>query len=316
MKAKRSIGVLLILGAALCFALMNLFVNAAGELPVMQKVFFRNLVATVIVFFLLLFDRKKFRIKSRKTLLWLFLRSAVGFLGVVLNFYAIDHIGSISDASILNKLSPFFAILFSAFLLREKPTIPEIVFVLIAFAGAVCVVDPSFSMKVLPAASGVLGGACAGFAYSCVRVLGQKGERGNITVFFFSAFSTLVALPFFVLFFTPMSALQVIFLLLSGLAAAGGQFCITAAYRFAPAKEIAVYDYAQVLFAAVLGYFFLEQVPSLLSLIGYAIILFAAIARRSYDAFRTKASAPASAQQTGGKPQADPPPQKNEHDTG
>ena len=36
MKAKKSLGVLLILGAALSFALMNLFVNAAGELPVMQ----------------------------------------------------------------------------------------------------------------------------------------------------------------------------------------------------------------------------------------------------------------------------------------
>ncbi len=288
MKAKKSLGVLLILGAALSFALMNLFVNAAGELPVMQKVFFRNLVATVIVFFLLLFDRQKFRIKSKTTLLWLFLRAGVGFLGVVLNFYAIDHIGSISDASILNKLSPFFAILFSAFLLREKPTIPELIFVLIAFAGAVCVVNPRFSMEILPAVAGTLGGACAGFAYSCVRVLAQKGERGNMTVFFFSAFSTLVALPFFIAFYTPMSVLQLTYLLLSGVAAAGGQFCITAAYRFAPAKEIAVFDYAQVIFAAILGYFFLDQIPAVLSVVGYAIILFAAVLRRGYDVSRAK----------------------------
>ena len=288
---KRGFGILLILGAALCFALMNLFVNAAGDLPTMQKVFFRNLIAAGIVFFLLLFEKEKFRIHDRSCVPWLLLRAIVGFLGVVLNFYAIDHIGSISDASILNKLSPFFAILFSVFLLREKPTLPEIFFVLIAFGGAIFVVNPSFSMEVIPALAGLAGGACAGFAYSCVRVLGKKGERGNMTVFFFSAFSTIAALPFFIANGAPMSAMQVTFLLLSGVAAAGGQFCITAAYRLAPAKEIAVFDYAQVLFAALLGFFFLDQIPKPFSFVGYAIIIAAAVMRWAYDLVRERRTA-------------------------
>ena len=46
-------------------------------------------------------------------------------------------------------------------------------------------------------------------------------------------------------------------LLLAGIAAAGGQFSITAAYTNAPAKEISVYDYSQVIFAAILGFFLL-----------------------------------------------------------
>ena len=284
----RTVGVCFILGAALSFAFMNYFVNAAGELPVMQKVFFRNLIATFLVFFVLLFDKQKFRIHSKECILWLFLRAAIGFLGVVLNFYAIDHIGSISDASILNKLSPFFAILFSLILLREKPTVWEVVFVLVAFGGAMCVVRPSFSAEMLPAAAGFASGACAGFAYTCVRVLGIKGERGSMTVFFFSAFSTLVALPFFILFYTPMSAWQWISLILSGVSAAAGQFFITAAYRFAPAKEIAVFDYMQVLFAAILGYFLLEQVPAPLSIAGYVIIIGAAVGNFVYRLIRAK----------------------------
>lgn len=55
--------------------------------------------------------------------------------------------------------------------------------------------------------------------------------------------------------------------------AAGGQFSITSAYTYAPAKEISVYDYTQVLFAAVLGFVFLNQVPDVYSLIGYVIII-------------------------------------------
>ncbi len=299
---KKSVGVLFVLGAALSFAFMNYFVSAAGELPLLEKVFFRNALTTFCVLPVLLCGKEKLRIKSKETLLWLFLRAAFGFLGIVLNFYAIDHIGSIADASILNKLSPFFAILFSALLLRERPRIPEIIFVLIAFAGAVCVIDPSFSSAVLPALSGFASGACAGFAYTCVRILSLKGERGSMTVFFFSAFSTVVALPFFIAFFEPMTTEQLVCLLLSGVAATLGQIFITAAYRFAPAKEIAVFDYAQVLFAAVLGYFLLSEVPTVLSFIGYAIILLAAILRKVYDRALSKK------QKIGGK--IPPPPHK------
>ena len=300
--SKRTVGVLFILGAALCFALMNLFVNLAGDLPVMQKVFFRNLIASVAVFFLLLFQKEKFRIHSKECLFWLFLRSFVGFLGVILNFYAIDTIGSISDASILNKLSPFFAILFSVFLLKEKPRLYEIGFVALAFLGALFVVKPTFTAASLPALAGVLSGASAGFAYSCVRVLGTKGERGMMTVFFFSAFSTLVALPFFIAFYEPMTPFQLFALLMAGVSATGGQFFITAAYRFAPAKEIAVFDYSQVLFAAVLGFLFLDQLPDLWSLAGYGIIIGAAVGKQLLARRLAKRQSPSPEEQPGPPP--------------
>lgn len=300
--SKRTVGVLFILGAALCFALMNLFVNLAGDLPVMQKVFFRNLIASVAVFFLLLFQKEKFRIHSKECLLWLFLRSFVGFLGVILNFYAIDTIGSISDASILNKLSPFFAILFSVFLLKEKPRLYEIGFVALAFSGALFVVKPTFTAASLPALAGVLSGASAGFAYSCVRVLSVKGERGMMTVFFFSAFSTLVALPFFIAFYEPMTPFQLFALLMAGVSATGGQFFITAAYRFAPAKEIAVFDYSQVLFAAVLGFLFLDQLPDLFSLAGYGIIIGAAVGKQLLARRLAKRQSPSCEEQPGPPP--------------
>ena len=300
--SKRTVGVLFILGAALCFALMNLFVNLAGDLPVMQKVFFRNLIASVAVFFLLLFQKEKFRIHSKECLFWLFLRSFVGFLGVILNFYAIDTIGSISDASILNKLSPFFAILFSVFLLKEKPRLYEIGFVALAFLGALFVVKPTFTAASLPALAGVLSGASAGFAYSCVRVLSVKGERGMMTVFFFSAFSTLVALPFFIAFYEPMTPFQLFALLMAGVSATGGQFFITAAYRFAPAKEIAVFDYSQVLFAAVLGFLFLDQLPDLFSLAGYGIIIGAAVGKQLLARRLAKRQSPSCEEQPGPPP--------------
>ena len=72
-------------------------------------------------------------------------------------------------------------------------------------------------------------------------------------------------------------------LLGAGLAAAGGQFSITAAYKFAPAKEISVYDYSQIIFSALLGFILFSQLPDIWSFIGYVIICGVGIAMFFYN---------------------------------
>lgn len=199
-------------------------------------------------------------------------------LGMVANFWAIDHIG-MADANMLNKLSPFFAILFSIFILREYPKKVDILSVLAAFIGAVFVVRPSAGIASLPSLAGVLGGLGAGAAYTFVRQMSRKGERGPEIVMFFSAFTCVCAIPFFAFNFQPMSAKQWLFLLLAGCAAAGGQLSITAAYRHAPAKEISVFDYSQIVYAALWGFLVFGEIPDALSFVGYAIIIGAAVFR-------------------------------------
>ena len=71
--------------------------------------------------------------------------------------------------------------------------------------------------------------------------------------------------------------------LFAGAAATGGQLSITKAYTKAPAKEISVFDYSQVIFAALLGFVFLQQIPDYLSVIGYVIIIGSAIFKWNYN---------------------------------
>lgn len=264
-------GILAILCAAFCFALMTAFVRLASDLPSVQKSFFRNLVALLFAAGVLLRTEERFRF-HKENLAPLLLRAAFGTVGILGNFYAVDHL-LLSDASMLNKLSPFFAILFSYLLLKEKMRPFQIMAVIGAFIGSLFIVKPSGQgLFSLGAAAGLLGGLGAGAAYTFVRVLGQRGERKPFIVFFFSAFSCLVTLPFLLIDFHPMQPIQLFYLLLAGLAAAGGQFSITTAYSLAPAKEISVYDYTQVIFAAILGFLLFGQVPDIYSLIGYGII--------------------------------------------
>lgn len=276
-KSERTLGILCILGAAFCFSLMSVFVRLAGDVPTMQKIFFRNLVATAAAFVILAREGKGFRI-HKGCLGGHLARSITGMLGMVANFWAIDHIG-IADANMLNKLSPFFAIILSIFILHEYPKKVDILSVLAAFIGTVFVVRPSAGIASLPALVGVLGGLGAGAAYTFVRQMSQKGERGPEIVMFFSLFTSVCSLPFFIFNFQPMSARQWIFLLLAGCAAAGGQLTITAAYRHAPAKEISVFDYSQILYAALWGFLLFGELPDVLSIVGYIIIIGAAVFR-------------------------------------
>lgn len=280
-KSERTLGILCILCAAFCFSLMSVFIRLAGDLPTMQKIFFRNLVAAVAAFLMLVREGNGYRIR-RDCLGGHAARCITGFIGMIANFWAIDHIG-IADANMLNKLSPFFAILMSMLVLREYPKRVDILSVAVAFIGAVFVVRPGAGLASLPALVGVLGGLGAGTAYTFVRQMTQKGERGTEIVMVFSLFTCVMSVPFFLISYQPMNAMQWVYLLLAGCAAAGGQLSITAAYRHAPAKEISVFDYSQIVYAALWGFFLFGEIPDAMSIIGYVIIIGAAVFRCLYN---------------------------------
>lgn len=275
-------GILYVITAAFGFSMMSVFVHLAGDMPTFQKAFFRNAAALVFVAIIMI-KNKITPISKRENLPALFGRAFFGTIGLVSNFYAIDRL-VLADANMLNKLSPFFAIIFSIFLLNERPTFVQIFGVLAAFVGSLFIIKPSMGgYAVFPAAVGALGGMSAGLAYTFVRFLGRKGENSFRIIFFFSAFSCLVCIPFMVMNFEPFTFKSFIFLILSGVSASLGQFGITKAYLCAPAKEISVYDYTQVLFAAVFGFFLFNQVPDLLSILGYILICGAGIAMFFYN---------------------------------
>lgn len=289
MKNKQKyIGILYIILAAFFFALMAMFVRLSGDLPAVQKSFFRNLVSLVFAGAILTKEKVWFSGK-RENVKYLLLRSVAGTLGILCNFYAVDHL-VLADASMLNKMSPFFAIVFSYFILKEKVTITQGVLVAGAFLGSLLIIKPTTAIFSSPAALvGLLGGLGAGIAYTYVRVLGKKGEKGPFVVFVFSAFSCITTLPFLILNYHPMSGMQLLYLVLAGLAAAGGQFSITAAYFHAPAKEISVYDYSQIIFSAILGFIVFGQLPDVLSWIGYIIICSMAVLMFLYNKRREQA---------------------------
>ena len=299
----RAKGILSIIISAFGFSLMALFVrlcdDVGGPVSAFQKGFFRNIVAFAIAAVVFWRERgwrtsdgrletiEGGRRKTRDALglrsyVLLILRSFLGTAGIFAHFYALGKI-SIAEGLTLNKTAPFFTVLFAWLFLGERANRRQLLTLVLAFLGVVLIAKPGFAgASAFPLMIGLLSGVCAGGAYACVRALRRHALSPSLIILFFSAFSCLASVPFMAAGFDPMTGRQVLVLLGAGAGAAIGQFGITLAYGYAAPKDIAVFDYSGILFAAAFGFLFFAQVPDLLSIVGFLAIILAAflLARR------------------------------------
>lgn len=266
--------VVMIVLAAFCFACVGVAVRLAGDVPVYEKVFFRSLVSLVAMSIVALRSRENPFARSSHIPV-LVLRGIFGTLGMSLYFYALENL-TLTDAALLNKLSPFFVAAFAVLFLKEKLSRYLIPTLVCAFVGAALVIKPQLDVRALPAVAGLLSAVASGAAYTTVRSLRGKVPPYRI-VFYFSLVSTVALLPPTVAGYVRPEPSQLLSLLAAGVFATIGQMFLTYAYHQAPATRISVYNYAHVVFAFLLGLALWREIPDLLGLAGGVLIIAAAV---------------------------------------
>lgn len=262
--------VLYMLLSALGFAFMGAMVKLAGNLPVIEKVFFRNFISLFVAFGAL----KKTTgpiLGKRENQKYLLARALLGLTGMFLYFYSIDHL-KLADSAMLNKLSPFFITLFAIIFLKEELTGMKVVSMVIVFIGALLVIKPQWDLSIIPAIAGFLSAALAGGAYTLVRFLKDR-ENPSTIVFYFSLVSVVGAFPFMAMNFIMPTKIQFLYLILTGVFAAIAQFSLTYSYKYAPASEVAIYNYVNIVFSGIIGFFIWNEIPDKLSVLGGVVIL-------------------------------------------
>ena len=267
--------ILLMTVSTLSFSIMQLIVKISGPaIPTMEKVFFRNFITLFFGLFLIFKDKvPAFGKKGNR--IALLGRSVFGFIGVAGDFYATTNM-NVADASLLHRSSPFFVIVFSAMFLKNRLTRVQVGALLLAFAGSVLVINPSFNVNILPALVGVLSAAGAGAAYVIINYL--KGKEHNATIVFcFSLVSCLLSLVMSGSSFIFPNAVQWLLLLGIGVFAGIGQVALTQAYKMTNPGEVSIINYSGIIFSAILGFVFLDERISARSYLGIALILTAAL---------------------------------------
>lgn len=142
----------------------------------------------VLVLFLLLTDRKKFRIE-KSDLKW-FLGTGLGSLFINnLCYAATVQRASLSVAVVLLYTAPFFVMIMSVLFFKEKLTLPKIAALILSFAGCILVVGLSDANLGKNGLVTILIGLCAGFGYSLYSIFGKvlagKYESLTVTVYTF-----------------------------------------------------------------------------------------------------------------------------------
>lgn len=260
--------------SAFSFSAMQIIVKLLNNIPLMEKVFFRNIISLILAFIVIKKDNLSY-LGLKENRKYLFYRFAFGYAGVILFFYTTTKMMA-ADAAILNKLSPIFVTIFAYFLLHEKINKINIICLLLSFAGAFFVIKPTMNLSVLPAAAGVLSAAVSGAAYIFITAIGKKESIYTI-VFYFSLFSVVCSIPFLFFLYAVPSFTEFMLLLLLGSLAAAGQIAMTYAYKYSAASDISIYDYSNIIFSCILGLIFLSEFPDLYSIIGGSLIILSAI---------------------------------------
>lgn len=267
---KKSKGILYISLSAFFFSLMAVAVKATPNIPVVEKIFFRNMIGLVPI--LINSYQSKTSLKPNNTKL-IVLRSTFGLLGIFAYYTALSLL-SLSDAVIMNKLSPFFVLVFSAIFLKEKIKNKQVYALILAVTGALFVIKPSFDLSVIPALIGLSSAIFAGAAYTTVRKLSES-DAPIVIVFYFSLITTLITIPVMVITknFVIPTGTEALLLIMIGLSAVTAQIFMTSAYRYAPAGELAIYTYSNIIFSIIFSIVIWSDFPDFYSLIGAILIV-------------------------------------------
>lgn len=267
-------GGLWILAAAFCFALMNAIAkeipqNGTVEISALQVTLARYFVAMVVLlpFVISRPDRGVTRHSGRYLI-----RTLAGFGGIVLMFVAVRHV-PLAAATAIGFTNPIFAMLFAVIFLRERLTRWRWLAAGLGLTGAMIIAMPqgiNMSLAYLiPLAAAVFMGA----EVVSIKWLSHTKDHVITIVFFSNLAGTALALFGAIPVWVWPNPMQAGLLALLGLVAVSGQFFVLRGARLADASFLAPFFYASLVYSAVFGYLFFNEIPALSTILGCSVVL-------------------------------------------
>ena len=206
---------------------------------------------------------------------FLILRGVLGLIATGGYYYALSN-APLADTVTLTNIYPFFVIIFSWVFIKEKIRKVHIYTFLLSLLGAVLIIRPQFHSINIFYIFAFFSAVFTGAAYTNIKHL-QKTDDTLVIMFYYSLITAVAFLPFvFMGHFVIPKGWGLFKLLVLGLTGTLYQTCMTSAYKYAPAGEIAIYSYASIVFSGIIGLVIWSEIPTLLSVTGSALIILAA----------------------------------------
>ncbi|NGX27871.1 MAG: Riboflavin transporter [Candidatus Anoxychlamydiales bacterium] len=264
-------GIIVTLGAYLCFSIVAAIVRSFNpSFPTMEILFFQSLISLIIVMPIFI-KRKLYKVQKKLIPLHL-VRSVSGVASFFCYFFAIKKMNLI-DASVLTYTAPFYTPLI--WLLWTKEKIEKGVWwtIILGFIGIALILKPSNHLLKIGSFIGISAGVLASVALVSIKLLNQKMECLTRTLFFYFLLSTLLTLPFAILYWQTPNKIEILFLVSIGLVMALAQLFLTTAYKHGTAAFLSPISYSAIIFTAFLSWIIFKQPPGYLTVIGAILII-------------------------------------------
>jgi len=269
-------GVILAVLSSFTFSIMNVLVKLiSSSIPSNEIAFFRGLIGTILIVFIMKWNKIEFS-KSQRPLL--FLRGILGGLYMVTYFYAISTM-KLGDASILAHLSGIFVMIFSAMFLKETLPRKTIILIPVIILGACFIINPlRYSTYSIYAIFGVLSAILSAAAAITIRQLAKTKLHHNFEiVFYFLVASTIVAIPLMWNNFVIPTLQESLILLVLGVVSLLAQLFLTGAFSHENAVIVEIVRYIGLFFNALWGFMIWKEVLTIYSVIGAVLIVSSSI---------------------------------------
>jgi drug/metabolite transporter (DMT)-like permease len=267
-------GVILSILSSFVFSVMNALVKAVSlTIPAAEVVFFRSVIGTVIIYFMMRHSKVAF---STKGVPMLFVRGLFGALYLLAYFYTISKI-PLADASILAHLSTIFVIILSAVFLKEKVSKRTFYILPLVFLGAILLAKPfNYSSYSIYALVGISSALFAAGAATSIRYLSKLHHSYEI-VFYFLATGTIISIPLMWNSFVIPTPLEFFYLACIGVVSLLGQIFLTKAFTHENIVVVEGSRYIGIVFNVMWGFLFWMEVPDVYTVIGGLFIITACV---------------------------------------
>ena len=280
-------GVKYMLIASFTFAIMGAFAKlSSAHMSSLEVVFFRNIAGVIIIGYAIL--KKPLVNKGGKPWL-LFFRGFMGFTALLAFFYNIAHI-PLGDAMTFSKTSPIFTAIFAWLFLSEKLSLKAWLAVAVGFVGILLITQPSNIGLSKYDILGIFSGVGAALAYTSIRELKNYydtraivlsfmgiGTIGPIVLFIISPYLEYPELDFLLATFVMPNGIVWFYVLGMGIFATISQVLMTKAYGSTKAGIVGAVSYTNIVFSIAVGVLLGDSLPSLITICGICLIVFAGI---------------------------------------
>lgn len=269
----------LLLGELLISVLAAVVRYLSTDLSTEQIIFFRNLMGLLALLPLIM----RTGVKELKTdnLTGHFLRGLIGVSAMYCYFWTLGRL-PLTEAFLVKLSGPLFIPLFAYLWLREPATRYNLLAISVGFLGVGVVLWPNLSAgsqanwPVIALYVGLLGAMLMALSKIAIRSMAAT-ESSQRIVFYYAVISTLVTFPAALLNWQPVPNELWVWLVGLGIIASAGQLAVTKGYRLAPAGSIGVYSYSSIIYGALMGWWFWDEIPLWTTWLGAGLIICAGL---------------------------------------